>query len=670
MARTHIDSWAYDDNTSVSYAGGGTAPAALVQNWVSYAEALSGNTKLLTDQSAGIPKALMYLDVMKIYVNSDGSFNADSIPMVNAGLPETAWLHIPGTSVAVANRLKGTPRGDGTYSIYPNLSDTNAVNWLVGYCRSNYSSYNGFMLDDWDCTLANGGLLYQVQGGYTTALEYATDAAMRSAMSSFLSSLTRSNGTAWQNVANCLGSANQFLPSGVAYWLGAPNLVGYLSEETPFNITLPIASYPDYFIGNTRFAFMLDTIAKTVTSGSGFYVNLSDVRDVPGTQQLQRRRLTLATAMLGYSPDELAAWMDNASSNLSIYPEQGLWPDVTSAMQTMRAPVGVDFANGSGVVASSGGHVDLQVVADVYRREFATAYNQGSPVGALAVIVNATNAAVTVQQTWLRLNYSTVVTMSGSDVQSGGTINTAGSAFTAGTTQVPARDALILIGPAGQSGPGSGGYVSFPTTAIQDTFDRADNATSLGANWTGPTFSGDSNLGISTNTCYNPGGVTKSGEAQMTSLGTFTGPLEAYITLSTFGACGIDYLITGTGSASVNGYRLQPSGSTALNVYRIDGSAFTQILTVAQTLASGDSIGVAVSGSSVHTVWYKPSGGSWTSLGTVTDATHTSGTIGLAISSASASTRLDSFGGGVPVVSSGWIWCHPGRLNPSPLAPN
>lgn len=193
--------------------------------------------------------------------------------------------------------------------------------------------------------------------------------------------------------------------------------------------------------------------------------------------------------------------------------------------------------------------------------------------------------------------------------------------------------------------------MSFPTTPVLDNFNRADSATTLGANWTAPTFTGDGSPGISTNQAYNPG--ASFADAQMTSAGTIVLPMEAYITaavVSGTASTAIDYLISGT-AGSRNGYRVSTINNTALRISKIAASAFTNILQVTQTVASGDAFGVSVDANSLHTIWYKAAAGSWTSIGTITDATFVSGTVGIGVAVAAA-TRVDDFGGGTVAATS------------------
>ena len=116
----------------------------------------------------------------------------------------------------------------------------------------------------------------------------------------------------------------------------------------------------------------------------------------------------------------------------------------TDPVQSMAAPSGAHCLDGTGIVCPSGGHNDLEVAPGVYRREFGACYNQGVTFGQCAVIMNTTGSPVTVQPSWLTQPYQHQVTMDGGDVQSGGTVNVEGAGFTAGSTAVVRRDAILI----------------------------------------------------------------------------------------------------------------------------------------------------------------------------------------------------------------------------------
>jgi hypothetical protein len=164
--------------------------------------------------------------------------------------------------------------------------------------------------------------------------------------------------------------------------------------------------------------------------------------------------VSIATTLLGYSQGHTVLQDDlynGVSNDLSVFPEEGIYP--TGPVQTMGAPAGTGCEAGTGQICSTGGHNDLRVApgsqpydagAGVYRREFSNCYNQNVSFGRCAVVVNDTSSPVTVQASWLTQSYSHQITFNGGDVQAGGTLNLSSAGFTAGTTTIPADDALLL----------------------------------------------------------------------------------------------------------------------------------------------------------------------------------------------------------------------------------
>jgi hypothetical protein len=213
--------------------------------------------------------------------------------------------------------------------------------------------------------------------------------------------------------------------------LGDPSTVnGVIAEGAPEDNGTLVSYY----------STMLDDMAYVDQTPNDFIVLLS--YDPSGS--LQSRRVQAASVLLGYSPGHTVSWSDleTSSTRLAVWPEEGIVP--TSPVQTMGAPGGTGCLAGTGAVCASGGHNDLQVAPGVYRREFAACENQGVAFGACAVIVNTTGSPVTVQPGWLTQTYQHQVTMTGGDVQSGGTVNLAGAPFTAGATTIAPQDAAIL----------------------------------------------------------------------------------------------------------------------------------------------------------------------------------------------------------------------------------
>jgi hypothetical protein len=187
---------------------------------------------------------------------------------------------------------------------------------------------------------------------------------------------------------------------------------------------------------------LLDEMAYVDSRPNDFIVLLSHDHDGPALA----RRLQEATVLLGYKPGHVVDWADLEQNNLdlAVWPEEGIYP--RQPIESMGAPGGSGCLAGTGVVCSTGGHNDLEVATGVFRREFGVCYDQGMPFGRCAAIVNDTSRPVSVSPSWLSQPYSHQITMTGGDVQSGGTIDTAGARFSPGSTTIPAHDALLLAG--------------------------------------------------------------------------------------------------------------------------------------------------------------------------------------------------------------------------------
>jgi hypothetical protein len=408
----HVATWAYDDGCT----GGAGATAALVRRWLTYAESSCGAaaTKVLSDcHAAGVAycTALQYLDTNKIY-------GAGSVPIASSA-QESWWLHQPGYSDP-AHRLSG-PGGGG----FLDQADPAVSSWFQGYVRANFDSYDGLMMDD-----SAAGMSDELYGtGFASSQEIATDGALQAGHKAMASAVTRSNGAPFLQVDNGL-NVNPYLPTPFPLLNNPSTVNGVIAEGSPeYNGTL-ISYYPT----------LLDDMAYVDHTPNDFVVLLSYDR----SGAVRSRRVQAASVLLGYSRGHTVSWsnLETNSTNLAVWPEEGIVP--TGPVQTMAEPAGSGCLAGTGVVCSSGGHSDLQVAPGVYRREFRTCYEQSVAFGACAVIMNTTGSPVTVQAAWLKQRYQHQVTMSGGDVQSGGTVNLAGAPFTPGSTTIAPQDATIL----------------------------------------------------------------------------------------------------------------------------------------------------------------------------------------------------------------------------------
>jgi hypothetical protein len=411
---THIETWAYDDGCN----GGTGASAALVRQWLTYAESNCGPaaTKALSDCHASgqtYCTALQYLDTNKI-------FSQGSVPIAQSA-QENWWLHEPGYSDA-AHRLALSGYGGGNYL---NQTNPGVRSWFSNYVNTNFNSYDGLMMDDSGASLSD-----ELWGsGFSSSQELATDNALQSAHEQMASALTHSDGSPFLQVDNAL-NVNPNLPTPFPMLNNPSSVTGLIAEGAPESNGKLTGFYPT----------LLDDMAYVDHTSNDFVVLLS--YDSSGA--VQSRRVQAATVLLGYSPGHTVSWSDleQGSSNLAVWPEEGIVP--TDPVQTMGAPGGAGCFAATGVDCSSGGHNDLQVAPGVFRREFGSCFNQGSGFGPCAVIMNTTSSPVTVQASWLTNSYDSQVTFNGGDVQSGGTVDLSGAPFTAGTTTVAPDDAMLL----------------------------------------------------------------------------------------------------------------------------------------------------------------------------------------------------------------------------------
>ncbi|MGO9976980.1 MAG: hypothetical protein ACLP01_30105 [Solirubrobacteraceae bacterium] len=359
--------------------------------------------------------AVQYLDANWIYAQG-------SVPGVQAASSENWWQHDPGQPATAANRIAISSYGGGNLL---NQSNPAVDAWFDNYVHSNYNAYDALMMDD-----SSGSLSNELWGsGFSTSDELTSDSALQASHEQMAASITHTNGTPFMQIDNAL-SANDNLSTPFAQ-LGNPStVVGVITEGAPM--------YDGTMTG--YYSSELDEMAYLDHTSNDFDVLLS--YDTSGSQQA--RLVQAATILLGYSQGHTVSWSDlnTNSDDLAVWPEEGIVP--TQPIQTMGAPTGVDCLAGQGITCSNGGHNDLQVATGVYRREFAQCYDQGTKFGDCAALVNTTSSPITVPSTWLTQSYGHLITLNGSDLQAGGTVNLQGATFTPGQTTIPANDAILL----------------------------------------------------------------------------------------------------------------------------------------------------------------------------------------------------------------------------------
>jgi hypothetical protein len=417
----HTETWAYDDCGN----GGTNASSSEVRAWVNYAEANcgpGGDDKTLRDCHANgtvFCNVIQYLDTNWIYPNGSPTWQP-----FNQAASANWYQHTPGSQ---STRITTHGYGGG-YLI--NQSNPAVRSFFQSYARSNYNNADGLMMDDQSSSLSTQ--LYYSTCGCHDSNELASTPALTSAHDDMSAAMTHSGGQHFLQIDNAL-PANPYLPQGFNLLRQSSGVHGLISEGAPeYNGTL-----------DPYYSTLLDQIAYVANKTPDFVVPLSYGQ--AGASSEDRSRLVQeGTILLGYSPGHLVDWADleQGSNNLAVWPEEGIYP--TRPLQSMSAPGGSGCLAGNGNVCSTGGHNDLQVAPGVYRREFGTCYDKGVQFGACAAIVNTTSSPVTISSSWLKNSYGHVITLTGGDVQSGGTVDLNGSSFTPGSTTVAPHDSTLL----------------------------------------------------------------------------------------------------------------------------------------------------------------------------------------------------------------------------------
>lgn len=190
--------------------------------------------------------------------------------------------------------------------------------------------------------------------------------------------------------------------------------------------------------------------------------------------------------------------------------------------------------------------------------------------------------------------------------------------------------------------------MTFPTTAILDTANRANEGPPPSASWSDD----PAEDGIKIVTLRLAIDGVSSGVAWWDT--QYGKNCEVYVTISTLPADGQSvYLYARYDSQDVDGlgYKLEYSREIATppDVFTLSSDAPT-ILTVEQNLEAGGGIGLQIIGDSLS-IWYATAAGVWTVIGNITDTEHQSGGyIGLAMDG--VAPRALDFGGGAIIPAS------------------
>jgi hypothetical protein len=436
----HTETWAYDDGCN----GGAGAAPALVRGWVTFAETnCAGWTrrrpgKAMRDCHA---RRLSYCLVME-YLNADVIYR-DTMPpgFSPRAAPESWFLHDPAPEQAYRLVAPAAEYGGG-WAMNP--QSRGYQTWLRGYVNTHFPGVDGLFMDAEQAALPFSGL------STGSSQEIGSTAHLQAAHAAMAAALRGPDGRPYPQVDNTIPDCGNPYEPGLGIGPGGNMLrrpvIGLLAEDCPESYGSLSPYYPD----------LLDDIAYITNATRGFTV-LLPYGTAGAPYQDQSRRVSEATVLLAYAPGRVVIWpeLEQGSARLSIWPEEGIYP--TAPLQSMARPSGRGcLVARSGVPCPRGGHNDLQVLAatcpidgghypcGVFRREFGACYDRARSIGGCAAIINDTSQSVTVERSWLTRSYTSIITLRGGDVQSGGTIDPRGGLFVPGLTQIPAGDALLL----------------------------------------------------------------------------------------------------------------------------------------------------------------------------------------------------------------------------------
>jgi hypothetical protein len=416
--RSHIPTWAFDDGCS----GGGNAGGPFVRHWLSYAESNCGTGAAKARRDCH-SRGHSYCKVMQ-YLDTDWDYTADRLGVASVASTNW-WLTEPAPNGGA--RIFTTTDGGG-YMV--NQTMPTVRSFFRSFVQRHFNGDDGLLMD-WQSPSLTQELYYATCGCKTTS-EIHTDAGLRRAHTEMSAALTHRNGSRFIQADNTL-PGNPYLPQGLNMLNRRIGVDAWTIEGEPMSDGL-LTSY---------YSTLLDQIAYIVKRTRGFVVPMS--RAPSNAPYLtQTRRVQEATMLLGFAPGRIVDWADLEQGNdrLSIWPEEGIYP--TRPVESMAAPRGRGCLAGTGVVCSHGGHRSLEVAPGVYRREFRSCYRNRIGFGRCATVMNTTNNYITVRSSWLRLHYGHQWTFIGNDVKSGGSVDTAGAPFRAGSTTVAPHDAVLL----------------------------------------------------------------------------------------------------------------------------------------------------------------------------------------------------------------------------------
>ncbi len=420
----HIATWGYDEFR----AQGSHASASDVVRLLTYAETGPRNQKALLDchSSANGCKAVLYFDPNKAYDSPQCPYKEDSDLLAQAD--ETWFVHEAGANDPAHRvhgvyhqKCQGARIAVNVWAI--NISSPAVQAYFRNFLQRSGDSYDMYYLDDMTASLADQFYFFgrggcdAIGGLCKSTQEFSGDQDLQRAAASFVSSMAHQNGTPMDFVFNSL-SFNGRPVADMRLLDASSHFVGASCEGCA---TSGMTLHPN------NYERILNTMAQ-FAQRSRIFVLLSYGNAPAGSPpQLQQRFVTTALTWLGYQDDHTVVWPDLESNttNLAVWPEDMIFPSEPAQTMTEAAR-------------------DLQVAPLVWRREFGACYLRGGLFGRCAAILNGSDSSVVVQGSWLSAVYAHLVSISGGDELSGGIVSVNGTSFTAGQTEVPAHEALLL----------------------------------------------------------------------------------------------------------------------------------------------------------------------------------------------------------------------------------
>ena len=417
---SHIPVWAFDE-----YHGeGADAPQASVQKYLSFAEGGAGNEKAVRDcNGSHLCTSVMYFDPNFIYDSPNCPYSAETGFLAQA--KEDWFVHLAGYTDA-AHRVHGTyvQHCHGTtYTV--NVWVANQANpavraYFVHYLQDYADDWQAYEMDDTSDTMRTqfygpGGGFCKAEGGNGYCLqtqEIHSDAELLQLHREFA-----------QGFKHVHGSRLTFYYNGINFLPTTPVIPPLLGNGSAFAGVI----CENCIVSNGQFRprvydKVLNAMAKVDRIPGASFVELNTGNSPSGSsEQIAQRLVTTAVAWIGFAQGHTIVWpnLEFGTHNLAAWPEDSLYP--TEPLETM-----------------TDGPSDLAVAPQIYRRDFRACYDDGTPIGGCAAVLNASSAPVTFSQTWLRGTYGRIIVPSGGDVLAGGSLQSA-----------PVHDGIVI--PAGQA---------------------------------------------------------------------------------------------------------------------------------------------------------------------------------------------------------------------------